>query len=316
MARKIKTLGVSGDSVFGQISEEISSESHAGEGSLNTLNLSDIDIDPKNARVIGRISPTDVEKHRQKQIDLTEESDPERLAYYSGIQEIANSISTNGLLHPIIVVVVGERYQIRAGERRYLAHLLLGLSTIRAFVRPTDANPFTDRAVSLIENVQRENLTTGELVSVIHEIEQDYQQTYDRLMTGDDLSDFIHKSERTCAVYLQLSRAPDHIYQQIVNNKLSINDARAVLGEGKLNEQQKNLDEDKLEPTRKGRKREAINLGKIDNSKIGFIEKIIHVMEGDSVFRSKYKEVDWTDPDKVQKIWTEFVTQMAQNYGK
>jgi len=75
-----------------------------------------------------------------------------------GLVELAESIKATGLLQPIIVRPIGNRFQIIAGERRWRAHKLLGLSEIDAIIRDSD----NSMAESLIENIQREDMSVFE----------------------------------------------------------------------------------------------------------------------------------------------------------
>jgi ParB family chromosome partitioning protein len=76
----------------------------------------------------------------------------------AGLVELSESIKGTGLLQPIIVKPVGNRFQIIAGERRWRAHQLSGLSEIDAIIRNSD----NSMVESLIENIQREDLSAFE----------------------------------------------------------------------------------------------------------------------------------------------------------
>jgi ParB family chromosome partitioning protein len=84
------------------------------------------------------------------EIDVTPNQPRE---HFTGIDELADSIKTEGLLEPIMVRTVGERFQIVHGERRYRASKLAGLTDIPAIVREVDDKSMC--RLSLVENVQR-----------------------------------------------------------------------------------------------------------------------------------------------------------------
>ena len=73
------------------------------------------------------------------------------------INDLSKSIKEHGVIQPIVVRPMGDKYEIIAGERRYKASCMAGLQTIPAII--TDLNDKDSAEVALIENVQRENLT-------------------------------------------------------------------------------------------------------------------------------------------------------------
>lgn len=94
---------------------------------------------------------------------------PRRIFPQPELESLASSISEAGLLQPISVRSVGERYQIIAGERRWRAHKLLGRHTIEALVIPAEDG---DMAVlALAENIDRENLSDYEIGKALRQVE-------------------------------------------------------------------------------------------------------------------------------------------------
>ena len=84
-----------------------------------------------------------------------------RLAFDENeLNELSNSILKYGVIQPIILRQIGEKYEIIAGERRYKATIQAGLKTIPAIIRNTDDN--TSAEIALLENLQRKNLTVIE----------------------------------------------------------------------------------------------------------------------------------------------------------
>ena len=82
--------------------------------------------------------------------------------------ELAQSIRVNGLLQPIIVRHVGDKYEIIAGERRYRASILAGQTEIEAIIDEADTN--LSAQLALIENIQREDLNVIEQARAFQEI--------------------------------------------------------------------------------------------------------------------------------------------------
>jgi len=87
---------------------------------------------------------------------------------FTGIEELGASIKQDGLLQPIVVVKTDDGYMIIAGERRYRASLWANLKTIRAII--LDADDKKVRELSLIENIQREDLSDYEIAKFINEL--------------------------------------------------------------------------------------------------------------------------------------------------
>jgi ParB family chromosome partitioning protein len=99
-----------------------------------------------------------------------------RVDLSSGIDELANSIQKQGLLQPIVVSVQPNgKYEILAGQRRFLAHKKLGYSTIRAIVRDEDTiDDDTKVAISLSENLVRRDNTQRELIDACTKLFRKY----------------------------------------------------------------------------------------------------------------------------------------------
>jgi len=86
------------------------------------------------------------------------------------LRELSESIVQHGLLQPVVVVSMDERYILVAGERRLRAHMLANLETIKAIVASVDFDEIKMRELALIENIQRENLNPIELADSYKEL--------------------------------------------------------------------------------------------------------------------------------------------------
>ncbi|MBF0243863.1 MAG: ParB/RepB/Spo0J family partition protein [Planctomycetes bacterium] len=137
-------------------------------------------------------------------------------------RELMESIRKNGLIQPIVLRRAGERYQILAGERRFRAYCELGFSTIPAHVREYDDEEM--RTLSLLENLQREDLSTIEIARTLKLLcEQDN-------MTQEAVAEKISKNRSTVANYLRLLELPDEIQEDVIQKNISGGHARALLG--------------------------------------------------------------------------------------
>ena len=148
---------------------------------------------------------------------------PRKYFNKEALEELANSIKDNGLLQPILVREYGDgRYQIIAGERRFRASKLAGLTEIPAIILDK-----SDRAVAeiaLIENIQREDLTPVEEAMAYKSLRDDYN------LTQEELADKIGKSRSAIANTLRLLDLPEEILTMVGSRELSAGHARTLLG--------------------------------------------------------------------------------------
>lgn len=136
------------------------------------------------------------------------------------LQELASSIKEHGVFQPIIVKKSIKGYDIIAGERRYRASKMAGLTKIPAIIRT-----FTDSQmmeIALLENLQRENLSPIEEAKA-------YQSMIDHLhLTQDELSKKVGKSRSHLTNMLGLLRLPNEVQNLVNDEKLSMGHARAL----------------------------------------------------------------------------------------
>lgn len=141
------------------------------------------------------------------------------------LQSLADSISVHGVLQPIIVrenVNFAGTYEIIAGERRWRAAKIAGLSEIPAIT--VDGDDLKVAQISLVENVQRENLNPVEEAFA-------YQALVERFgLTQDQLSREVGKSRSAIANMLRLIDLPDEVLELLKNGDITTGHARAILG--------------------------------------------------------------------------------------
>lgn len=134
---------------------------------------------------------------------------------------LAESIKENGVLQPILVrPLFGGGYQIVAGERRYRASMLAGLSEIPAMIR--DLSDSKVYELALIENLQRENLSPIEEALGYKHLMDDYS------MTQEQISVAVGKSRPAVANALRLLKLPDKVRSLVSDGRLSAGHARAL----------------------------------------------------------------------------------------
>jgi ParB family chromosome partitioning protein len=144
------------------------------------------------------------------------EFDPEAL------QELSDSIKEIGIIQPITLRKMEDvTYQIIAGERRFRASQLAGLTTIPAYIRTADDENVMEMA--LIENIQREDLNAMEIALAYQNLLEEYHLTQERL------SERMGKKRTTIANYLRLLKLPAQIQMALKDRGLDMGHARALL---------------------------------------------------------------------------------------
>ena len=137
------------------------------------------------------------------------------------LDELAASITANGIIQPILVRSVGLRYQIIAGERRWRAAQRAGLHKV-----PVIINEVTDEKIleiALIENIQREELNPIEEA-------QAYRKLLDQFgFTQEQLSERVGKERTLIATTLRLLKLPEEVQKLVAEGKLSAGHGRALL---------------------------------------------------------------------------------------
>ncbi|MBM7717682.1 ParB/RepB/Spo0J family partition protein [Bacillus thermophilus] len=159
-----------------------------------------------------------------KTIKLTEivanPNQPRKHFDEQALQELADSIKSDGLQEPILVRPKGDKYEIVQGERRYRAHKLAGLETIQAKVKEVDDEDAFHLAV--IENIQREQLTPIEEARAFQKyVEMGYKH--------EDIAKKVSKSRTYVTTKLRLLKLIPRIQDWIADNKLSDGHAKQLL---------------------------------------------------------------------------------------
>ena len=138
------------------------------------------------------------------------------------LRELSQSIKEHGVIQPIIVRKVGDKYEIIAGERRFRASQLAGKQTIPALVRDIDDKEAAK--IALLENLQRSNLTPIE--------EAKTYQTILKLdnITQEELAQNLGKSQSTIANKLRLLTVDEEVQTALLNSQISERHARSLIG--------------------------------------------------------------------------------------
>lgn len=148
---------------------------------------------------------------------------PRREFNQEALQELADSIAEIGIIQPITLRMINNsQYQIIAGERRYRASQLAGLSHIPAYIRTADDENMMEMA--LVENIQREDLNSLEIALAYQNLLDQYHLTQEQLSTR------VGKKRATITNYLRLLRLPAPIQVALQDRDIDMGHARALLG--------------------------------------------------------------------------------------
>lgn len=193
-----------------------------GKG-LDALIPSAIDTKPKKAAPAETAQDGSHQDQVMVKITMVEPNreQPRKNFDEDALQELADSIKQFGLLQPILVQDRGDHYEIIAGERRWRASRLAGLTEVPVIIRN-----YTDQEIveiSLIENIQREDLNPIEEA-----------QAYKRLLTEfhlkqDEVAERVSKSRAAVTNSVRLLKLSDEVQRMVIDDMISTGHARALL---------------------------------------------------------------------------------------
>lgn len=137
------------------------------------------------------------------------------------LQELSDSIKVHGVIQPLVLRKVGNKYEIIAGERRYKASCMAGLKKVPAIVRELTDNESAE--IALIENIQRKNLSSIEEA-------QSYKNLLERgYLTQEALAQKLGVAQSTIANKLRLLNLCDEVQNALLNEQISERHARSLL---------------------------------------------------------------------------------------
>ena len=146
---------------------------------------------------------------------------PRKIFNETALRELADSISVHGVIMPIVVNKKGDGYMIIAGERRWRASKLAGKATVPAIVK--DYSERQVKEISLIENLQREDLNPIEAANAMKQLMEEYD------ITQEDLAERIGKSRSAVANTLRLLTLDGSVIEYVASGALSQGHARALV---------------------------------------------------------------------------------------
>lgn len=157
-------------------------------------------------------------------IDLIEPNPTQPRTHFdeNRLEELAQSIRSNGIVQPLLLRRIGLRYQLVAGERRWRAAQRAGLQRVPAVIRDIPDNKLLELA--LIENIQRQELNAIEEAHA-------YKRLIETLgLTQETVAQRVGRDRSFVTNYLRLLRLPEDIQRLVEEEKISMGHARALLG--------------------------------------------------------------------------------------
>lgn len=199
---------------------------------LSELGLSEL-LSGQVAAVVAEEAPTSNEKPSgffELNIDQLKpgQYQPRQQFPQEKLEELADSIRRQGIIQPIVVRSVLNGYEILAGERRWRAARLAGLETVPVVVREmSNENAI---AVSLIENIQRQDLNAIEQAQALQRLIDNFG------LTHEQAADAVGKNRASITNLLRLLKLSDTIQEYVQNGRLEMGHARALLMLGELDQ--------------------------------------------------------------------------------
>lgn len=167
----------------------------------------------------------EIEQERVQEIEVSlitpNQYQPRSVFDEEKLHELAATIDEHGVIQPIVLRPLGDKYEIIAGERRWRAVSILGWETIPAIIKPLDDDQ--SASIALIENLQREELTAIEEA-----------MAYARLidihgLTQESLAEKLGRGQSTIANKLRLLKLPSSVQSAILEKKITERHARALI---------------------------------------------------------------------------------------
>jgi ParB family chromosome partitioning protein len=196
------------------------------------------------------------------------------------INELAESIKLYGVIQPIVVRKISDKYEIIAGERRYKASILAGKTTIPAIVTTLDDRNGAE--IALIENIQRQDLTPiEEAISYKKILDMGY-------ISQGELGEKLGKNQSTIANKLRLLNLNDEVQEALMENKISERHARSLL---KLDDKKQILMLNRII-------NERLTVRKTDEE----IDKLLHNVEEEKIEPKEEKEENIMNNDILKEF--------------
>lgn len=177
-------------------------------------------------KVIEKVVEKVVEKPVEQKLKLSliepNQSQPRKKFDEEGLKELADSIKTYGVLQPLIVQKKKDHYEIIAGERRWRAAKMAGITEVPVLIREYDRQQSME--VALIENVQRADLNPIEEAQAYQRLIQEFH------LTQEEIAARVSKNRATITNSMRLLKLDERVQEMLSDGRISSGHARAILG--------------------------------------------------------------------------------------
>lgn len=172
--------------------------------------------------VVEKIVEKPVEQKIKVSLIEPNSTQPRKKFDEESLQELADSIKAYGILQPLLVQKKGSHYEIVAGERRWRAAKIAGLTEVPVVIREYDRQQTME--IALIENVQRDDLNPIEEAQAYQRLIQEFN------LTQEEIAARVSKNRATITNSMRLLKLDKRVQQMLIDGKISSGHARALLG--------------------------------------------------------------------------------------
>ncbi len=328
-----KTFVIKGDLTRALDETVTAGTTYAGDLHIDVLPISKIELDPENPRVFQitledmqeGISSTDPQ-HEKKQIEKT------------SLESLAQTIKENGLLNPIVVYKKESIYRLVAGERRVLASVLAGNTTVQAKILKERPEPLKLSLLQWIENNERSDLTLWERIRNLEKIVNEFIRAHQLYSIKDlryaELAQLTGISPPQIMCYTNVLQASETLKEAIAQNQIKNLDKASFIAktdkayekalikaciEGaslkKLKELEFHLKQQKETATKntRGRSKIQVNFGKTTNLKTA--EIIIKTLVEHNRFQhlaSAIENINWSDSRTITTTFKNIISEIER----
>ena len=173
-------------------------------------------------KVIEKVIEKPVEQKLKLSLIEPNQSQPRKKFDEEGLKELADSIKTYGVLQPLIVQKKKDHYEIIAGERRWRAAKMAGITEVPVLIREYDRQQSME--VALIENVQRADLNPIEEAQAYQRLIQEFH------LTQEEIAARVSKNRATITNSMRLLKLDERVQEMLSDGRISSGHARAILG--------------------------------------------------------------------------------------
>lgn len=305
-----------------------SAQNYSGELRVDVIPIKKIELDPTNPRDM-LLTMADV----QRGIADADSDKVRKGQELAALQSIANSIQTQGVINPITVYKVGEKYRLIAGERRTLASILIGKTDIQAKILDDKPDELKISLLQWIENIERSDLLLWERLNNLEKIITAYAKStgvQTQQITITELSSLIGCVKSHAMNYKAILNADSELKQLIFENKIRNLEKAALIADIKTNDirqqaiaaciagatlkQLKNIAEQtkqkfpKKTLERRGRQTTTIHFGMTKNRHVAkvIIESVLH-NSGLTEGLTSLQLIDWHDHRAVSETFKQLL---------